>query len=67
MNNDYDILEDVVARAHDICDRLLLFEAIDMDEWEVRLVLENNNVCDPALQERYLGLVGEYEKNTGKI
>jgi hypothetical protein len=65
-NNGSDDLENVVAKAHDICNRILLFEAVEMDEWEVRLVLESNDISDPALQDRYLRLVKEYDRNTGR-
>ncbi len=65
-NNDFDPLEDVVAKAHDICNELLLFEAIEMEESEVRLVLEKNSILDPNIQERYLTLVRTYDKSTGK-
>ncbi len=65
-NNDYDVLEDVVCQAHDICNGLLLFEAVGMEEWEVRLVLDSNNVTEPEIQDKYLSLVKEYDKNTGR-
>ncbi len=66
MDSDFDILDDVVSKAHDICNELLLFEAISLDEREVRLVLEKNNVHDPVLQQRYLALVKEYDKTTSR-
>lgn len=65
-NNDYDVLEDVVSQAHDICNGLLLFEAVGMEEREVRLVLDSNNVTEPATQDKYLSLVKEYDRKTGR-
>ena len=38
--NEFDILEEIVAKAHRICNQLFLFEAIEMEEDEVRLFLE---------------------------
>ena len=66
INNDFEALEDVVAEAHDICNQLLLFEAIEMEESELREILEQNNVHDPAVQDRYFRLVKEYDRTTGK-
>ena len=65
MNNGFDALEELVDRAHGICDGLLLFEAVEMEASEVISVLEQNHVFDPVLQERYLGIVKEYDQNTG--
>jgi hypothetical protein len=61
-SNCYNTSKNVVGTAHDICNGLLLFDAVNMEEWEVRLVLESNNVVDMAVQDRYLDLVKEYEK-----
>ena len=63
-NSDYDILEEVVEKAHQICDQLLLFEAIEMAEDEVRLFLDCNHVSDDAVQNAYLELVREYNEKT---
>ena len=45
-DNDYDVLEEIVAKAHQICNRMLLFEAVEMEEDKVRLFLACNNVSD---------------------
>jgi len=63
-NSDYDVLEEVVAKAHQICNQLLLFEAIEMEEDEVRLFLDCNHVSDDAVQNAYLELVREYNEKT---
>jgi hypothetical protein len=63
-NNDYDVLEEIVSKAHQICNRMLLFEAIEMEEDKLRLFLECNNVSDHDAQNTYLGLVREYEEKT---
>jgi hypothetical protein len=65
-NNEFDILEEVVAKAHDICDQILLFEAIDMEEDEVRLFLDCNRVSNQNLQDTYLDLVREYDEMTSR-
>jgi hypothetical protein len=65
-DNDCDVLDEVVAKAHEICNRILLFEAIEMEENEVRLFLNCNQVSDHQLQERYLGLVRQYAEETGR-
>ena len=59
-DNDFDMLEEVVAKAHKICSRILLFEAIEMEEDEVRLFLDRNHVSDNEVQNAYLELVREY-------
>jgi hypothetical protein len=63
-DNDFDILEEVVAEAHKICNHMLLFEAIEMEEDEVRLFLACNAVTDHQMQERYICLVRLYAENT---
>jgi hypothetical protein len=35
-NNGFDVLEKVVSDAHDICNNIILFEALEMNEDEVR-------------------------------
>jgi hypothetical protein len=65
-DNDFDVLEEIVAKAHAICNKMLLFEAIEMKEDEVRLFLACNHVSDPQLQERYLGFVRQYAEETGR-
>jgi DNA repair photolyase len=64
-DNDFDGLEKIVAKAHAICNKMLLFEAIEMEEDEVRLFLACNHVADPQLQERYLEFVRQYAEETG--
>lgn len=64
-DSDFDVLDEVVAEAHKICNRILLFEAIEMREDEVRLFLDCNQVTDHQMQERYIGLVRQYAENTG--
>jgi hypothetical protein len=66
-NNDVDQLEGVVARAHQICNQLFLFEAIDMEEDEVRLFLDCNHVSDNDVQNTYLALIREYDEKTSSI
>ena len=63
-NNDCDALEEIVSKAHQICNRILLFEAIAMEEDKLRLFLEDNNVSDHDAQNTYLGLVREYKEKT---
>ena len=63
-NNDFDLLEEVVAKAHRICDRILLCEAVEMKEDEVRLFLSCNRVCDNEAQDAYLDLVRKYDSIT---
>ena len=57
-------LEKIVARAHKICNQILLFEAIGMEEDEVRLFLDCNHVSDQQTQDEYLHLVRLYEEKT---
>jgi hypothetical protein len=45
-NSGVDMLEEVVTKAHNICDQILLFEAIEMEEDEVRLFLDCNCVSN---------------------
>jgi hypothetical protein len=63
-NSAFDGLEMVVAEAHGICEQILLFEAIDMEEEEVRLFLYCNHVSDQELQDTYLGFVRDYDRMT---
>ena len=65
-DNDFDMLEEVVAKAHKICSRILLFEAIEMEEDEVRLFLDCNQISDHEVQDRYLGFVRQYAEKTGR-
>ena len=62
--NDFDILEEIVAKAHRICNQLFLFEAIEMEEDEVRFFLDCNHVSDNKVQNAYLALVREYDEKT---
>jgi hypothetical protein len=62
--NDFDILEEIVAKAHRICNQLFLFEAIEMEEDEVRFFLGCNHVSDNKVQNAYLELVREYNEKT---
>lgn len=64
-DSDFNVLEEVVAKAHKICNRILLFEAIEMEEDEVRLFLDCNQVSDHQVQQRYLDLVRQYSEKTG--
>lgn len=63
-NSDSDMLEDVVTKAHNICNQIMLFEAIEMEEEEVRLFLDYNHVSDSEKQDAYLYLVREYNELT---
>jgi hypothetical protein len=60
-----DPIEVVVDRAHGICNQMLLFEAISMDEDEIRLVLGTHHLTDETIQNTYLQLVREYDRQTG--
>jgi hypothetical protein len=64
QNNGVDVLETVVAKAHNICNHILLFEAVDMEEDEIRLFLNCNHVSNQNLQNIYLDLVKEYDEMT---
>jgi hypothetical protein len=64
--NEFDILEEIVAKAHRICNQLFLFEAIEMEEDEVRLFLDCNHVSDNKVQNAYLELVREYDEKTSR-
>jgi hypothetical protein len=57
-------LEKIVERAHKICNNILLFEAIELAEDEVRLFLNCNQVLDKKIQDEYLLLVRLYEEKT---
>ena len=63
-NNDSDMLEKIVADAHNICNQIMLCEAVEMEEDEVRLFLNCNHVDDDAVQDRYLELVRRYDEMT---
>jgi hypothetical protein len=63
-NSDSDMLEEVVIKAHNICNQIMLFEAIEMEEEEVRLFLDCNHVSDNERQDAYLNLVREYNELT---
>jgi hypothetical protein len=65
-NNSADIFEDIFEKAHKICNRILLFEAIEMDEDEIRLFLSCNHVSKQEMQDAYLGLVREYDDMTSQ-
>ena len=62
--NGFNRLENVVAKAHCICNNIMLFEAIFMEEDEVRLCLDRNHVSDHEIQNVYLKLVREYDEMT---
>ena len=66
-NSDYDVLEEIVAKAHQICNRIFLFEAVGMEEDEIRLFLDCNHVSDNDVQNDYLTLVREYDKKTSSM
>jgi hypothetical protein len=63
-NNDSDLLEEVVSKAHRICDRILLCEAVEMKDDEVRLFLSCNCVSGNETQDAYLDLVRKYDAIT---
>jgi hypothetical protein len=63
-NNDSDLLEEVVSKAHKICDRILLCEAVEMKDDEVRLFLSCNRVSGNEAQDAYLDLVRKYDTIT---
>jgi hypothetical protein len=62
-----DPLEIVVERAHKICNKMLLFEAVSLDEDEIRLLLDTHHITDENAQETYLHLVEEYDRQTGGL
>ena len=55
-------LSKVIEKAHAICSKTLLFEAVGMVESEVRFFLDCNHVSDHEKQNAYLELVREYDK-----
>ena len=55
------ILENLIKKAHKICSKICLSEAIELDEDEVRLFLYCNHVANHTLQDEYLGLVKKYD------
>jgi hypothetical protein len=57
-------LSKVIEKAHAICSKILLFEAVGMEEGEVRFFLGCNHVPDHEKQNAYLELVREYDKKT---
>ena len=65
-NIDSDGLERVVDKAHDIFNEILLFEAVDMGEDQVRVLLDRNHVSDHEMQEAYLELIREYDAKTSR-
>ena len=65
-NIDSDGLERVVDKAHDIFNEILLFEAVDMGDDQVRVLLDRNHVSDHEMQEAYLELIREYDAKTSR-
>jgi hypothetical protein len=63
-NSNFDVLEMVVEKAHEICNKILLFEAVCMKEDEIRLVLDRHHIFDREIQRVYLELVREYNEHT---
>jgi hypothetical protein len=63
-NKDFDVLEQVVAEAHEICSQIMLFEAIEMEESEVRFFLDCHHISDHYTQNAYLELVRQYDEET---
>jgi hypothetical protein len=59
-----DELGSVVEKARKICNRIMLFEAVQMEESEVRLFLDCNHVSNNTIQNDYLELVRKYGRVT---
>ncbi len=59
-----DRLETIVHEAHEICDNIMLYEAICMDEKELRQCLTRYKVLDKEKQDKYLELARRYDKET---
>lgn len=64
-NSEGNSIETIVDMAYQICDKLLLFEATSMEEEEIRFFLECNKITDQKIQDRYLYLVRNYDRETG--
>ncbi len=64
-NIGFDPIEVLVDQAHTICSEILLFEAVTMKEDEIRLILDSQNISDEHIQETYLNIVEEYDRQTG--
>jgi hypothetical protein len=65
-SNDFDELEEIVAKAHEICNTILLFEAVEMEEEKVRMFLDYHLISNLEVQDRYLELVEKYAENTSR-
>jgi hypothetical protein len=60
-----DSIETIVDMAYQICDKLLLFEASSMKENEIRFFLECNKITEREIQDKYINLVRNYDRETG--
>ena len=56
-----DILANIREKAHTICSKIVLCEAIEMDENEIRFFLACNHVSNCKVQDAYLRFVREYD------
>ncbi len=59
--NNIDLLKSAVEKAHTICNKLSLQEAIKMKESEVRDFLNSNKVTEQEMQDTYLNILRLYE------
>ena len=64
-NANVDPIEAIADKAYEICNKMLLFEALFLREDEIRLFLEAHNISDTEMQNRYLHLVDKYNTITG--
>ena len=60
-----DSLEIIIDEAHIICDQILLFETLTMEEDTIRHLLTYHHVSDLETQRKYLDLVERYNQATG--
>lgn len=67
QNTVYDPIEIIVDQAHQIFNKILLFQAISMAEEDIRDLLQNNDISDSTTQNIYLNLVEEYDRQTSGL
>ncbi len=64
-NANVDPIEAIVDKAYEICNEMLLIDAIFLEEDEIRLFLETHKISDNETQNRFLHLVDKYNNITG--
>jgi len=60
LQSDPKLIDIAIRGAHNISNRLFLFEAVKMSESDIRQVLNENEVCDAVMQDQYLEYVHMY-------